>query len=213
MRTRDILLAALTCLLLISCQAGRQDVQTLSTIQQTKDPRVVAQTPVTCTDVSDVCGRLYEERGAACLQLTESADAGTRATMRRCAMDDFRQALSHLPPSANRLIATRGLAEAVLISRDNTPDAAVRSANATELAALASQLQSMPGGEPYGAYYASNNDLNRVLIRAVPAGQACATLKAAQDRLPGSGAPSDLGARLSDLRRNLAAEMSKRSCS
>lgn len=209
MRRYERLLVTSILLLFSACQQGAQDANRLNQIQQTRDPRVVAQTPVTCTDVSTVCARLYEEHGGACLDLTESADSAVRAAMRSCAVNDFRQSIAHTPPAGDQLLATRGLAEAVRISRDN---AANPTADITELDTLASQLQTMPGGAPYGAYYTANNDLFRVLTKKVPAAQACATLKDAQARLPGGNIPQDLNQRLADLHKNLTVAIADRSC-
>ena len=133
--------------------------------------------------------------------------------MRSCAVNDFRAAIAHLPPTADKLTATRGLAEALRIDRDNDADPAVRAKDTTELGALASQLQGMPGGASYGGYYAANNDLNRVLTRNVPASAACGTLKNAQASLPTGNVPGDLEPRLADLRQNLGDAMRNRSCS
>ena len=202
------LAAGLALLLVSACQPGKQDAQILDEVQRTRDPRIVAQQTVTCTDVSAVCGRLYEEHAAACLDLVESAGAATRAAMRRCALQDFRAALAHLPPGADQLRATRGLAETTRIARDNEDYAA----NARALDGLAAQLQAMPGGAPYGAYYAADNSLSRVLTRQTPAAQACATLRDTGTALPASRAPDDLGPRLGTLRDNLAQAMKNRSC-
>jgi hypothetical protein len=209
MRRCKRLLATSILLLTTACQQGAQDANRLNQIQRTHDPRIAAQTPVTCTDVSAVCARLYQEQGGACLDLTESADSATRAAMRSCAVNDFRQAIAHSPPTSDQLLATRGLAEAVRISRDN---AASPAADITELDTLALQLQTMPGGAAYSAYYTANNDLFRVLTKKVPANQTCATLKNAQVRLPGGGAPQDLNQRLADLHKNLTVAIVDRSC-
>ncbi|MDT7951081.1 MAG: hypothetical protein RQ966_06200 [Acetobacteraceae bacterium] len=201
-------LAASFALLLLTACPGRQDAQTLEQVEGTRDPRVVAQHPVACTEVSAVCGRLYEEHAAACLDLVESAAAATRAAMRQCALQDFRAALAHLPPNADRLVATRGLADATRIARDNED----YPANARALDGVAGQLRTMPGGAAYGAYYAADNSLSRVLTRQVPAAQACATLKDAAAGLPAGEAPADLGPRLGTLRDNFAQAMKNRSC-
>jgi hypothetical protein len=208
MKLREVVLIT-SVVLLMSCQQAHKEAQQLDVAERTKDPRVVVQKAVTCTDVSEVCGRLYEEHGGACLALTESADFANRAAMRSCAESDFRNALAHLPPAADKLVATRGLAEAVLISRDNTSN---RAAAVTELDALALQFRGLPGGAPYGAYYAASNDLNRVLTGTVPANQACATLKETQAQLPTGNVPKDLNTRLADLRTNLVVAMKNRSC-
>lgn len=208
MRQREWFHAVSILLLLAACQQGAEDAKQLNQIQQTRDPRVVVQTPVTCSSVSEVCARVYEEHGGACLELTESADFATRAAMRKCAVNDFRQAIAHLPPAGDKLVATRGLAEAVRISRDN---AANPTGDIAELDTLASQLAGMPAGAPYGAYYAANNQLFQVLNGTIPANQACATLKDAEARLPRGNIPQDLNQRVADLQRNLTVKI-KRSC-
>lgn len=195
-------------LLLAACQQGADDARQLNQIQQTRDPKVVVQTPVTCSSVSEVCARLYEEHGGACLELTESADFATRAAMRKCAVNDFRQAIAHSPPASDKLVATRGLAEAVRISRDNAANPA---SDIAELGTLASQLANMPAGAPYGAYYAANNQLFQVLNGGIPANQACTTLKDAEAQLPRGNIPQDLNQRIADLQRNLTVKI-KRSC-
>lgn len=210
MKARNFLLAALVLPMLAACQAGKNDAQKLAVVEQTNSGTLASQ-PVSCTDISEVCGRLYEEHGASCLKMAEAADPATRATMRSCAVNDFRQAIAHLPPASNKLIATRGLAQADLINRDNAPDEATRNANAAELDSLAAQLQSMPGGAAYGGYYAANNGLNRVLTRKVPQNQACPTLKNAQAQLPTAGVPDDLKVRVTDLRNDLTTAIT-RSC-
>lgn len=205
-------LPGLALLTLSACQTDRPTGEQLERVENTRDPRNVVSQVVTCTEISEVCGRLYQEHAAACLDLTESAEPATRAQMRSCALTDFRQAIAHLPPAADKLPATRGLAEAVRIDRDNNPDRAAGVADGVQLASLSTQLQGMPGGAPYGRYYASNNDLNRVLTRAVPADQACGTLESARARLPASDVPDDLRPRLADLSQQIGTAMRNRSC-
>jgi len=209
LRRPAVLGMAAALLLLAGCQTGRQDAATVEQLQAARDPRIAVQIPVTCTDVSDVCARAYAEHAAACLNLVEAADTATRAAMRSCAQQDFRQSLAHSPPGSDRLVATRGLAEATRIARDNGNDYA---RTALELDGLSAQLGAMPGGTPYAAYYAADNELSRVLTRAVPAEQACSTLTDAEAKLLPAGAAGDLSRNLTTLRSNLAAAMKNRGC-
>jgi 1,6-anhydro-N-acetylmuramate kinase len=206
---RKLLPLLATLLLLAGCQTGKQDATTLERLQVAPDSRVAVQIPVTCTDVSEVCARDYAEHAAACLNLVEAADPSTREKMRTCAQQDFRQSLAHSPAGTDRLVATRGLAEATRIARDNSADYA---ANARELDGLSGQLGAMPGGTAYAAYYAADNDLSRVLTRNVPPAQACATLKGAEAKLPAASAANDLGQNLTTLRNNLTTAMKNRGC-
>ena len=208
MRPRE-LLPLTAVLLLAGCQTGKQDATTLGQLEAAHDPRVAAQIPVTCTDIGEVCARAYAEHAAACLDLVEATDPGTRAAMRTCAQQDFRQSLAHSPPGVDRLVATRGLAEATRIARDNSTDYA---SNARELDGLSGQLGAMPGGAAYAAYYAADNDLGRVLTRNVPPAQACATLKDAQAKLSTAAAAGDFGRNLTTLRSNLATAVQNRGC-
>jgi hypothetical protein len=208
MRPRELLPAAAALLMLAGCQTGKQDATVLEQLQATPDTRAAVRIPVTCTAVSEVCARAYAEHAAACLNLVEAADPSTRAAMRSCAQQDFRQSVAHSPPGTDRLVATRGLAEATRIARDNSD----YTANARELDELSSQLGAMPGGAAYAAYYAADADLSRVLTRNVPPAQACATLKGAEAKLPAADAASDLARNLATLRSNLTTAKQNRGC-
>jgi hypothetical protein len=197
-----IVLALTACL-------DRNDVLQVEINQATSDARSIP--PVTCTEVSEACGRLLGQHGAACLELTESAPASLRAEKRQCALDDFRQALAHLPAESDRLFATRGLAEALRVQRDNTTGPE-RAAAVAELDSLAQQLRGLSGGQVYADYYLANNKLNRVYTKDIPAAQACASLAQARDEVSNDIVPQELSARMANLLQDLSTAMRSRSC-
>ena len=149
------------------------------------------------------------QHAAACLNLVEAADPSTRAKMRTCAQQDFRESLAHSPPGTDRLVATRGLAEATRIARDNSADYA---ANARELTDCRTSSARCRAGRPTQRKYAADTDLSRVLTRNVPPAHACATLKGAEAELPAASTASDLGQNLTTLRSNITTAMKNRSC-
>ena len=122
-----------------------------------------------------------------------------------------------MPPDAPpdmRLNAATGLAEALVIDRDNTPDPAKRARDMSQLDTLAGELRQMPGGAASGAYFAANNALKRVLTGVVPANTACGVLAGARSDLAQVSASGDLAQRISDLRGQIDTAMSPplRSC-
>lgn len=195
------------------CQADRPLYDQLQRMQAATDPARVVAERIVCPDKSAICERLLLEHGAACLQLTESADPARRAAMRRCALDDFTAARAQLPPAADaesKSAAVRGLMEALIVQRDNTFDSKQRADAMAKLDGLAGELH----GTPEGAYASANNALNRVLTGEVPQAQACAVMAAARTGLDTAPANGELTARIEDVRTeiDLASRDPMRNC-
>lgn len=191
------------------------DLQQLQTFQSAGD-RAVASATVDCDAADPACVRLAIEQGAACERLTEVSGDAERVAMRLCAVRAFRHAVALLPTAAgegDRLAATRGLANALKIARDNAPRAkGERQQDARELDAVASSLAGLPGGAPYAAYYQADAMVNRVLARETASGQACARLRDASALLGATADTADLNSRAAELRQLIAMQMQQRSC-
>ncbi len=203
-------LVLLVPLAAVGCQADKPALDQLQQVQATTDPRVVVAEKVNCVAASAVCVRLLEEHGAACLRLTEAADPASRGAMRDCALHDFAAARAQMPADATadmKLIAARGLAQALVVDRDNTMDRARYTGDVAKLDAVVADLRALPGGAAYGAYFSANNALNRVLTGNVPAGRACATLAAARDGLVGVTPSGELVQRIAALRAQIDTAM------
>jgi hypothetical protein len=182
---------------------------------QTANDRTVATATIACDAADPVCVRLNLQQGAACERLTEAQSATERATMRACALRAFRQARALLPANASdadRLAATRGLANALKIARDNEMNAATRQQYEAELDQLLPALAALPGGAPYAGYYRADAALNRVLAKEIDGAAACAALRSAQADLPGAPLPADLAQRVPTLRGLVDSTTRQRSC-
>ncbi len=191
------------------------DLQQLQTFQSAGD-RAVASATLACDAADPVCVRLAIEQGAACERLTEVSGEAERAAMRLCAVRAFRHAVALLPAAAadgDRLAATRGLANALKIARDNAPKATgERQQDARELDAVASSLALLPGGAPYAGYYQADATVNHVLAQETVSAQACARLRDASVQLAAATDAADLDTRAAGLRQLIAMQMQQRSC-
>ncbi len=201
--------------LLVGC--GHPTSADLTQLQgfQTANDRAVATAVIACDAADPVCVRLQLQQGAACERLSEAQSAAERAAMRACALRAFRQARALLPTNASdadRLAATRGLANALKIARDNEMNAATRQQDEAELDQLLPALAALPGGAPYAGYYRADAALNRVLTKEVDGSGACDALRAAQADLPGAPLPADLAPRVPALRGLIEGTMRQRSC-
>ncbi len=182
---------------------------------QTADDRTVANATIACNAADPVCARLQMQQGAACERLSEAQSAAERAAMRACALRAFRQARALLPANASdadRLAATRGLANALKIARDNELDATARQRDEAELDQLPPALAALPGGAPYAGYYRADAALNRVLTKEIDGAAACDELRSARAGLPGAPLPADLAQRVPPLRGLIESTMRQRSC-
>jgi hypothetical protein len=182
---------------------------------QTASDRTVATATIACDTADPVCARLQMQQGAACERLSEAQSATERAAMRACALRAFRQARALLPANASaadQLAATRGLANALKIARDNEMDATARRQDEAELDQLLPALAAVPGGAPYAGYYRADAALNRVLTKEVDGAATCGTLSAARADLPGAPLPADLAQRVPALRGMVEGTMRQRSC-
>jgi hypothetical protein len=187
LRRAGVLAALLAC---TACTPDKRDAEGLAKAQGT-DSRALATQPSECTAATLACARTREEHGAACLKMTEARAPEDRAKNRECALTDFAAARAQMPPDAPpdlRLRATVGLAEALVIDRDNQMDPGRRADDITKLDALAADLRGMPGGAAYAAYFSANAALSGVLTRALPEERACATLADARAALQGANA-------------------------
>jgi hypothetical protein len=166
---------------------------------QSSDDRTIAAATITCDAVDGVCSRLYLYQGAACEKLSDQGGA----PMRSCAVHAFREAVALLPanaPSQDRLDATRGLANALKVTRDNAMTQADGEQASAELGKLLPGLASIPGGAPYAGYFGADASVNHVLATGATGPEACATLRSAEASLPAGSVPPDLGSRVSSLR-------------
>ncbi|HST75631.1 MAG TPA: hypothetical protein VLJ20_09695 [Acetobacteraceae bacterium] len=182
---------------------------------QTADDRTVATATIACDAADPVCARLQMQQGAACERLSEAQSAAERAAMRACALQAFRKARALLPANASdadRLAATRGLANALKIARDNEMNATTRQQDEAELDQLLPALAALPGGASYAGYYRADAALNRVLTKETDAAAACGALRSAQAELPGAPLPADLAQRVPALRGMVEGTMRQRSC-
>jgi hypothetical protein len=199
---------------LAGCHPTSADLTQLQGFQ-TADDRTVATAAIACDAADAVCVRLQVQQGAACERLSEAQGSAERAAMRACALRAFRKARALLPTNASdadRLAATRGLANALKIARDNEMNAAAGQQYEAELDQLLPALAALPGGAPYAGYYRADAALNRVLGKEVDGPGACATLRAAQADLPGAPLPADLAQRVPTLRGLVEGTMRQRSC-
>lgn len=208
LRTAGALLALLMC---TGCP-DQKGASTLEKVESTPSAQLAA-TSVDCTEKTEVCARTREEHGAACLKMTEASAPQERSKNRACALKDFAAARAQLPPEAPndlRLRAAVGLAEALVIDRDNAMDPQQRKDDISRLNQIVSELRQMPGGGGYAAYFAGNSALNGVLTGTVPESSACSTLESARTSVAaanaagaqavGTTAVIDLDRRLADLR-------------
>jgi hypothetical protein len=209
----------LPVLLLVALLAGcghptSADLTQLQSFQAAND-RTVATATIACDAADPVCVRLNLQQGAACERLSEAQSATERAAMRACALRAFRQARALLPSKASdadRLAATRGLANALKIARDNEMNATTRQQDEAELDQLLPALAALPGGAPYAGYYGADAALNRVLSKEIDGAGACGALRSAQANLPGAPLPADLAQRVPALRGMVEGTMRQRSC-
>ena len=182
---------------------------------QTANDRTVATAAIACDSADPVCVRLNLQQGAACERLSEAQSAAERAAMRACALRAFRQARALLPANASdadRLAATRGLANALKIARDNEMNATTRQQYEAELDQLLPALAAVPGGAPSAGYYRADAALNRVLAKEIDGAAVCPALRSAQADLPAAPLPADLAQRVPTLRGLIEGTMRQRSC-
>ncbi|HXJ53980.1 MAG TPA: hypothetical protein VNH16_21560 [Burkholderiales bacterium] len=212
MRKKTVLVALMLlpgCHTVSFVHPNDQDVKQLESMQQARSTGALAQVSreeIACDSVHRTCARLQMEKGGACLALAEASDPAERARVRECAATAFAAARRLTPPDAppnEKLEAGIGLASSLRLRREGAAPDGRRAVNA-ELAQTAEALRGLPGGAPYGALFASDVELNRVLTGETPPPQQCAALaKAAADLGGITGAPNDVAGRIESLRRNI----------
>src|SRR3954447_19016823 len=119
------------------------DLEQLKRFESSQNRAIVAET-IACDAADPACVRLWLIQGAACEQMSEQMPStAERAAMRACAVRDFRQAATLAPrdpANPDRFAATRGLANALKIARDNEADPTARRADSDQLRVVLTDL-------------------------------------------------------------------------
>lgn len=205
------LLAVLLLAGLAGC--GHPDQADLKQLEQFRSASdaTVSQATIACDAVDPACARLWLYKGAACARLAEAPSEGQRSTMRACAVSSFRQARSLAAKDpADQAAATKGLANALKLTRDN--DLALRADATAELTALLPALRATPDGGPYAGYFQADLLVNDVLAGRTTGPAACQALKDATAALPADPLPADLRSRVPALRSVAASQTRSRGC-
>jgi len=208
--------ALLLALGVMGCQEPRRsDLVQLDRMKSQVDWRINAAETISCEATDLICVQLLVARGSACLQLTEDAEGAAARQRRQCSLDDFAAAQRQLPnqaPAQDRRAVLTGLASARKVTRDNTLDMAAAAALNEQITSGLPGLQTVPGGAPYAAYFASDAEAYRAQRGVMPSAESCRMLGAARSGLPGAAVPSDLARRVLLLRTAIDASMLSRSC-
>jgi hypothetical protein len=183
------------------------------------DPKTVkidAVTPVDCKDNSADCARQYIDRASACSQVVDTPNVQSGDTSRRCAVQNYANALAHMPASGADDIRVKGLiglADSLKAIRDNPANDNERTDAQQRLNQTLTRLDQEPGGHPYVQYFVADSLVSQARSRSLPTADACSQLSQARTSLPAQVANQELAVRVNRLRNAIEVYSQTRSCS